>query len=143
MEYAEKVHGDSDPSNWYYGRDNVRASVRAAFDAGFARHPDTPEPERLTLGDPRIKPGARVRIVMECVIGGSSYVDTTVAWVKNHIKGVYKPTTGVYLLSEAPNPDAELLEVLMRADSFREELPVYVSRLALMREAGLKVELAT
>jgi len=34
--YAEEHHGDVVPGDWYHARDNVRAFVRAAYDAGAA-----------------------------------------------------------------------------------------------------------
>jgi len=84
----------------------------AGFDAGAASV-TAPEPVRLTdPDDPRNVAGARVRIVMECTVSGETYADTSPAWVAGHIRGVYRPTVGVYLLAEAPDPDADALEAL-------------------------------
>jgi len=100
----------------------------------------TPEPELIEYTDSRAVAGARVRLVRE-----STLVDDHDYKPGQDHLSVKFITAGnarehkMYLLSEAPNPDADVLEALMRADCFREEMPVYVSRLEELRRCGVKV----
>lgn len=128
--YAENHHGDSVPGDWYCARDSVRAFVRAAFDAGAASAPAASrplvawerellgEPVLLTADDPRWRDGAKVR---------GEFADGTAIegiLIRREIRygdpDYYYLYTGnlaaVYLLAEAPDPDAELIADLEYAD---------------------------
>jgi len=70
------------------------------------------EPVRLTdPDDPRIKDGARVRYQIDATIGKHDG-DTAARWVKSWIGTT---DAEVYLLAEAPDPDADAITVLTEA----------------------------
>ena len=115
------------------------AGAAAAFDAGFARHLDAPEPEQIAYNDPRIRNGGTYQWA-----SGPFVIDGVRVFVNAVRETARDGDAGnLLLLSEAPNPDAAVLERMMKADAFREEMSVYVSRLEFMRNAGLKVEVAS
>jgi len=161
--YADEHHGDADQSNWYHARDNVRAFVRAAFDAGAASvtvraepittaaeldalpvgsivfdDPDpwqkyasgdwgsqghgywtsdvlarngpltllAPAPVLLTADDPRIRDGAKAETRRAFTIGEPGWSES---WVTEVIRA---DGARVYLLAEAPDPDADARRAL-------------------------------
>ena len=87
---------------------NVAIAAMDAYDAALAsvamQQYEPPVPARLTdRDDPRIRDGARVRL--DITIGGPSwYADEVCEWVDGD-----EP---VYLLAEAPDPDADMRDVL-------------------------------
>lgn len=117
--------------------------VESAFDAGCAHALATvtprtikPEPAPVLLTDPedpRIKPGARVRVVLEATVSADPWGELRPGWVADHINGTYKVTEGVYLIAEAPaDPDEPILAAL-RVNGF------VADQLAALRAAGYDV----
>jgi len=117
-------------------------TARQAFDAGFVKRLYTPGPELIEYTDPRAVAGAKIRLVRDYTLAEHPLPGVGELSVGFITKGLAKEHK-MYLIAEAPNPDGDVLEALMRADCFREELPVYADRLSFMRKSGLKVELAT
>lgn len=92
------------------------ADWRDGYDVGLAAAMGEP----VAADDPRIKPGARVRVEFDTTNGVTAHEGVVVGWdpyrngdVRLIAANTYvQSATRVYLLAEAPDPDAEVLKAL-------------------------------
>ena len=119
------------------GRDEGR---QEGYAAGLAAAKGEP----CAADDPRIKPGARARVEFDSANGVTAHEGVVVEWdpyrngdVRLTVANTYvQSATSIYLLAEAPDPDAEVLEAIGAAD---EASITYAGKLALLRAAGFDV----
>jgi len=124
---------NADKDAWYLGFSDRRWTADEVADYRpltllAPASPPVPAPVLLTdPEDPRIRPGARVRYVSDHCVGDGFSPFTVKQWVKDS-------PTEVYLIAEAPDPDAEVLDAMEETEGRRSD-----EALAHLRALGYDV----
>ena len=113
---------------------------RDGYDVGLAAAKGEP----VTADDPRIKPGARARVEFDTANGVTAHESVVAEWDMYHNGDVrltvatayVQGAARIYLLAEAPDPDAEVREALEAAAG---DSCTYAGMLDALRAAGYDV----